>query len=159
MSRSVVSREIWVGRARALTSLRAAVAVALLLALLVAAEPARSAPTTFTVNSTGDENDLDYPDGTFDGSSDGTCDVNAGTTGDQCTLRAAIQEANATTDADTMNFNIATGCDATSGVCTITPASELPAITEQATINGYTQSGPTRTTSLWPGTAPTRSCT
>jgi CSLREA domain-containing protein len=94
------------------------------------------APTTFTVNSTGDQNDLDFPGGTFDGSSDGACDVDSGTAGDQCTLRAAIQEANATTDADTINFNIGG-----SGVKTISPATSLPSITEPVTINGYTQSG------------------
>jgi|SRR5215210_3518996 len=150
MLRSVVSRVIWVGRARALISLRAAVTVALLLALLVVAEPARSAPTTFTVNSTGDENDLDFPDGTFDG----VCDADA-SAAVKCTLRAAIQEANATTDADTtIDFTIpSTDCDDTSGVCTINvgssstaPGEPLPDIIQPVTINGYTQGDATATT-------------
>ncbi|HET7272140.1 MAG TPA: NosD domain-containing protein [Rubrobacter sp.] len=134
-------------------SIRVAVTVALLLTMFVAAHPVHSAPTTFTVNSTGDENDLDYPDGTFDDSSDGKCDSDASATGDQCTLRAAIQEANTTTDADTISFNITTGCDATSGVCTINVGSStaasgepLPEIIQQVTIDGYTQGDATATT-------------
>ena len=137
---------VLVGKAGALISLRVAVTIALLLALFLAAGPARSAPTTFTVNSTGDENDLDYPGGTFDDSSDGKCDVDSSTADDQCTLRAAIQEANTTTDADTIIFSINTGCDATSGVCTINvgggtaaPGQPLPDIIQPVTINGYTQ--------------------
>jgi CSLREA domain-containing protein len=69
---------------------------------------------TFTVNSTGDAGDATI---------DGTCDADATATV-QCTLRAAIQEANATTDADTIDFAIpSTVCDATSGVCTISVGS------------------------------------
>lgn len=130
-------RVVWVGKAGALISLRVVVTIALLLALLVAAGPARSAPTTFTVNSTGDAPDAN--------SGDGTCQT--ATTG-ECTLRAAIQEANATADADTINFDIDTGCDATSGVCTIDVGSSstasglsLPNIIQPVTIDGYTQNG------------------
>jgi CSLREA domain-containing protein len=94
------------------------------------------ADTTFTVNTTGDENDRDFPDGAFDGSSVGRCNVDGATSGRQCTLRAAIQEANETDGADTINFNIPG-----TGVKTIRPDSELPFITEQVTINGYTQHG------------------
>jgi len=54
----------------------------------------------------------------------------------ECTLRAAIEEANATTAADTINFNIAGA-----GPHTISPTSELPAITHPVTINGYSQPG------------------
>jgi parallel beta-helix repeat protein len=94
---------------------------------------------TFTVNSTGDAGDATI---------DGTCDADATATV-QCTLRAAIQEANATTDADTINFAIpSTVCDATSGVCTISVGSSaaatgepLPDIENPVTINGYSQSG------------------
>jgi len=43
----------------------------------------------------------------------------------ECTLRAAIQEANATTEADTINFGIlrrkGTNCTAKTKVCTISP--------------------------------------
>ncbi len=64
---------------------------------LVSAPPAHAA-TTFTVNDTRDS-----PDASTAGS---TCDIDVFTVGDQCTLRAAIQQANATTGADTINFNI-----------------------------------------------------
>src|SRR5215216_1456172 len=143
-----VDKTMWTERARTL-AFGLAVMAALLFGLLLIAKPAHAA--TFTVNSTGDENDLDFPDGVFDGSSDGVCDVNSGTTGDQCTLRAAIQQANVTGGADTIAFNIpssGTGCNATSGVCTINVGSSaaasgqsLPDIIQQVTINGYTQSG------------------
>ena len=106
---------------------------------LLTAGPAHAA--TFTVNSTGDENDLDFPGGTFDGSSDGRCDVDAGTTGNQCTLRAAIQAANKRRGADTIAFNIPE-----SGVQTISPGSALPTITKRVTIDGYTQSGAQKNT-------------
>jgi CSLREA domain-containing protein len=70
------------------------------------AKPARAATMPrFTVNSTGDENDLDFPGGTFDGSSDGKCDVSLAPT-NQCTLRAAIQAANKRRGADTIKFKI-----------------------------------------------------
>jgi CSLREA domain-containing protein len=101
------------------------------------------ATTTFTVNNTGNENDLDFPGGTFDGSSDGLCDTDAAA-GEQCTLRAAIQEANVTAGADTINFNILatsdSGCESGSGVCTISP-DFLTVISEEVTIDGYTQPG------------------
>ena len=104
--------------------------------LVLTAKPVHAA--TFTVNSTGDENDLDFPDGTFDGSSDGTCDVDSGTTGDQCTLRAAVQHANVTSGADAIHFSIP-GTE----VHTISPSSILPPITEAVTIDGYTQDSDT----------------
>jgi CSLREA domain-containing protein len=100
------------------------------LVLAYASSPAY-ADTTFAVNSTGDENDLDFPGGTFDGSSDAKCDVDSGAAGDQCTLRAAIQEANVTAGADTINFGLGQSA-------TITLASQLPTITDPAelTIDG-----------------------
>src|SRR6476620_6411024 len=64
------------------------------------------------------------------------------------TLREAIASANSNANvnadvvavgaygADTINFNIAGA-----GVKTITPATALPTITDQVTINGYTQPG------------------
>ena len=85
--------------------------------LAMVASPAWA--TTFTVNSTAD---------TGDATPDGTCNT--------CTLREAIQEANAPTSpgADTINFDIPGD-----GPHTISPTSLLPAITETATIDGYTQ--------------------
>ena len=60
--------------------------------------------------------------------------------GDQCSLRAAIEQANNTSGADTINFNVSgTGVKTTNvGATGLGP---LPAVTDQATINGYTQPG------------------
>ncbi|BEP96974.1 hypothetical protein GmRootA79_53590 (plasmid) [Acidovorax sp. A79] len=52
-----------------------------------------------------------------------------------CTLRAAIEQANANIDADTIAFNF--GGTPT----TISPATPLPAIASQVTIDGYTNGG------------------
>jgi CSLREA domain-containing protein len=94
--------------------------------LMLATKPAH-ATTTFTVNLQGDQPDAS--------GSDGNCDTDGdASTGLQCTLRAAIQEANATSGADTINFAIPS-----LGVKTISPSSELPTITEAVTINGYSQ--------------------
>ncbi len=51
-------------------------------------------------------------------------------------LRQAILDANANAGADTIAFNIPGG-----GVQTITPATDLPQITDGVTIDGYTQPG------------------
>lgn len=59
-------------------------------------------------------------------------------------LRQAILDANATGGADTIVFNIPASdpnCNATTGVCTISPASGLPVISAPVTIDGYTQPG------------------
>ncbi|MGH4000499.1 MAG: CSLREA domain-containing protein, partial [Pseudonocardiaceae bacterium] len=82
------------------------------------ASPAH-AVTTFTVNSTNDTN--------------GTCDAT------ECTLREAINAANAAANSggpDAIEFDIPG-----SGVQTISPASALPIITEPVTIDGYSQTG------------------
>jgi hypothetical protein len=55
-----------------------------------------------------------------------------------CSLRGAITQANTDAAPDTVYFNIP-GCPV--GVCTITPTSALPAITQPVTIDGYTQTG------------------
>jgi parallel beta-helix repeat protein len=91
----------------------------------IATSAARGA-TTFTVNRIGDQPDLNL--------ANAACDVSSNS-GSQCTLRAAIQEANDTPGADTINFNI------TSASKVITPGTQLPAITGAVTINGYTQPG------------------
>jgi hypothetical protein len=70
-------------------SFRALLAAGLLAAALLAPAAATAAP--FTVNSTGDA---------VDASIDGTC----ATSGAVCTLRAALDEANATAAADTITF-------------------------------------------------------
>jgi len=84
---------------------------------------------TYTVNSTGDASDED--------TGDGLCDTGGLVGGDpECTLRAAIQQANATAGADAVEFAIAG-----SPPHTIAPASALPAITEALAIDGGTQPG------------------
>jgi hypothetical protein len=94
--------------------------------LLFSASPAK-AKHIFTVNLTTDINDRDL--------SDDRCDVSADR-GSQCTLRAALREANSTPGADTIHFDIPGG-----GVKTIRPTAELPIIMQPVTINGYTQHG------------------
>ena len=93
-------------------------------------------PTTFTVNSTGDQNDLDFPSGSWNQSGDGRCDVDAVAAGSQCTLRAAIQQSDLAGGADTINFNIPG-----TGLHTISPSSALPPVYGGATIDGYSQPG------------------
>lgn len=66
---------------------------------------------------------------------DGFCDSN-GNPGLQCSLRAAIQEANTDTDEDFIHFGIPGG-----GVQRVQVSSPLPEITEQVDIDGYTQLG------------------
>jgi hypothetical protein len=98
---------------------------ALLAVFLVAAAPPPTAhAATFTVNLVTDESDLVV--------GDGIC----GVLGSGCTLRAAIEEANASSGADTIAFNIPGP-----GVHTIVPASDLPEITAPVTIDGTTQPG------------------
>ncbi len=82
------------------------------------AKPAQAA--TLTVNSTGDAADA--------APGNGVC----ATAGGVCTLRAAIQEANAGAGADTIDFNIPGG-----GTVPLVPiATALPAITAPVTIDG-----------------------
>ncbi|MCA9383311.1 right-handed parallel beta-helix repeat-containing protein [Candidatus Dojkabacteria bacterium] len=89
------------------------------------AEPVEN--STFTVTQTGDQ---------ADPSLNGNCDVDFGTPGSQCTLRAAIQEANRLTDADNIHFNIPGA-----GVHTIQPASVLPEVRYSAYVDASTQPG------------------
>ena len=77
----------------------------------------------FTVNSTGD--------GADSSTTDATCDDGSG----NCTLRAAIEQANALSSGVIM-FNISG-----TGTQTISPASALPTITKPVFIDGYSQSG------------------
>jgi CSLREA domain-containing protein len=98
-----------------------------LVALMVMSPiPVAAAALTYTVNRIGDAADLSAGNGKCDSSS---------ASGLQCTLRAAIQEANAHSGADTIRFGI------TSSSKVIRPTSALPTITEKLTINGYSQSG------------------
>jgi hypothetical protein len=101
--------------------------VAASIGVLVAANPAYAA--NFIVNRNGDAPDANI--------NNAACDSNASQRGNQCTLRAAIQESNDTAGADQIRFNIVSAAS----VKTVSPTSALPTITEQVTINGYTQSG------------------
>jgi uncharacterized delta-60 repeat protein/CSLREA domain-containing protein len=78
-------------------------------------QPVAYAAATFTVNSTGD--------GADSNTADDLCNDGTG----NCTLRAAIQQANATAGADTIAFSVA-------GTVNLTGA--LPAIASDITING-----------------------
>ena len=129
--RLVLGWRLRTGRTQKARGTIAAAVVALLGALVVAnlmlaasSGPAHAQTTAFLVNSTADQPDAD--------TTDGKCfALNA-----SCTLRAAIQQAHATPGADVIEFAISGG-----EVHTITPSSPLPTITEDVTIDGYTQSG------------------
>ena len=104
----------------------------------VAAMPASA--VTFTVNSTGDAADATI---------NGACDTGATIVGGaaECTLRAALQEANATVAGDSIVFNIpSTDANCTvAGICTIhvttgAPSSALEAVAP-VVIDGSTQPG------------------
>jgi CSLREA domain-containing protein len=97
------------------------VMVALSLLMLAGADPAR-ASTTFTVTNTADPGD-------------GNCNASG------CTLREAIDAANDTPGKDAIHFHIGGG-----GVQTIKPKSNLPAIEDTVTIDGYTQTGASKNT-------------
>ena len=84
---------------------------------------ARAAGSVFTVNSTGDGADNNTADNVCD---DGTS---------HCTLRAAIQQANATPGPGIINFQIG------SGPQTIRPTQRLPELTGPVVIDGAMQPG------------------
>ena len=108
----------------------------LLVVLAVAAAglaPALFALPTVTVNSTGD-----LPDANL---GDGVCDTGALAT-PECTLRAAIEEANFDSASSTITFAIpTTDSNHVAGIWTIPVASELPALTTPITIDATTQTG------------------
>ena len=86
-------------------------------------QPAALAATTFTVNSVADSSDSN--------TADGVCNDGSG----NCTLRAAIEQANATAGTDTINFSIGTGAK------TIVQTSDFPIISDPVIIDGTTQPG------------------
>src|SRR5437773_5930490 len=87
--------------------------------------PAAFADPTFTVTSAGDESDVTPGDGLCAIAPDGPC-----------TLRAAIQEANASPGTDSIHFNLPPA-----GGYVISPASALPAIVDSLVIDATTQPG------------------
>ena len=87
---------------------------------------------TLTVTGYGDFSDLNP--------GDGICDTNNALAGDQCSLRAAIEELNALgpdTTPHRIEFDISVG----TGPFTITPGSPLPDIIVPVKIDGQTQPG------------------
>jgi hypothetical protein len=115
---------------------KALVILAMLASLLavLAVRPAHAdGEFIFRVNAIADFPDLNP--------GDGVCDVTFSTE-NTCTLRAAIQETNATPELDIIHFAIPeTFRDPGSGVATLSPAKELPTITEPVVIEGYSQPG------------------
>lgn len=80
---------------------------------------------------------------------DNICDDGSG----NCTLRAAIEESNATAGTQTIAFNISGTADFTNGGqngYSIQPTSGLPNITDTTTIDGYTQPGAQANTAVAP---------
>jgi hypothetical protein len=129
MTRSkVMTRWMW----RTLLALLALVALCGVFLLALSSGRAEAA-TTFKVNKTGDSSDRKL--------SDAKCDTSANK-GNQCTLRAAIEESNDSSGEDTIEFKIGD----TNSVKTISPASPLPRITDTVTIDGYTQRGASENT-------------
>ncbi len=98
---------------------------ALMLATLVyGAMPASPAyASTFVVNDLGDAPDP---------SLDGICDISPGDGVDNCTLRAALMEANLVDDLDVITFNV---------VMTLNPATAYPTITNPVTIDATSTGG------------------
>jgi CSLREA domain-containing protein len=79
------------------------------------------ASLTIIVNTLGDAADANV--------GDGICDTDAGTAGDQCTLRAALQETNFVSSADTINFSLPANS-------TITLNTQLPSFSGNTSIVG-----------------------
>jgi CSLREA domain-containing protein len=86
--------------------------------------PGAAAQSVFVVTSAGDGVDVSP--------GNGICATSAGT----CTLRAAIQEANAVPGLDTIEFSVGGG-----GLVTMALTASLPAITAPVRIDGWTQPG------------------
>ncbi len=91
----------------------------------------------FTVNKTGDADDLNP--------GDLICDSDAGAIGQQCTLRAAIEEANVVQNdpnqsvTRTINFAIPMtepDCDAATGACIVNLTKALPEVSASVSIEG-----------------------
>jgi hypothetical protein len=102
-----------------------------LLSLLATMVEVPATAATFVVDSTGDATDFM--------TGDGLCDTDDSGGDGPCTLRAAIEQANATANGgtpDEIHFSISGA-----GPHTILPATLLPTITDPVVIDGYTQSG------------------
>jgi CSLREA domain-containing protein len=126
MERGGTSARDALGRQARVLVLVVAAAIALTLLL-----PAVAGAATFTVNSIGDGSDA---------AADGVCETAANNA--VCTLRAAIEEANAQSGQDTIDFDPAiSSCTSAFSPCTIqvlnaTAAGELDPIAQAVTIDG-----------------------
>jgi hypothetical protein len=111
-----------------------AVSVSGLLAVAISTSPV-VAQRVLTVDASNDLPDTNL--------TDSSCSTSEAT----CSLRAAIEEANAVAGPDTIIFDIPAandaGCNAGTGVCTIQPDSVLPSITDSLVIDGESQPGAT----------------
>ncbi len=107
-----------------------ALLLALMLTLPAAAHADPIPAGAIVVNSPGDGADSTPGDQRCDGDE---------AAGDQCTLRAAIQTANAKPGPDTIAFSLGL-------TRRIAPETPLPPITQQVTIDGFTQGGMDETT-------------
>jgi Ca2+-binding RTX toxin-like protein len=85
-------------------------------------------PTVFTVTLTSDQADAD--------AGDGICDWDIATPGEQCTLRAAMNQSNFSSFEQPIAFDIGGG-----GHQTIQPTSALPTVVDPMVIDGTTQPG------------------
>jgi CSLREA domain-containing protein len=125
------------GAARRTALLFGVLLVALAVASMVGTKAAYA--STFTVNSTGDEGDQ--------ATNNGVCNTTPLQPGinPECTLRAAIEQANANdneaTTVDTIEFSLGGN-----GVQTISPDEGLPVVFEPVNIDGYTQPGASENT-------------
>jgi CSLREA domain-containing protein len=99
-----------------------------------------SAAITLTVNSVGDRSDPSPGDGTCWTSGFITYEYGGGTaTQPECTLRAAIEEANALPESDSIHFS--EHLPIVAGEIAIEPESPLPMIVDALIVNGYTAPG------------------
>ena len=136
MRAAVASGSKAISLSKAITLL-AATSLALL-ALAIGVPPAAGqGGDTFIVRSTGDGGDVNL--------GDDVCDAHPLESRVRCTLRAAIQEANADTDEDRIEFRIG-GANATGVKVIEVPDLDLPTITRPLVIDGYTQPGSSRNT-------------
>jgi hypothetical protein len=127
-------RSRWLGAALILILFSAAFTALHLRAGISTTAQAQALPTLgllLIVNSTGDQDDALSP-------SSGGCDVDLGTPGEQCTLRAAIEVANLFPQS-TVRISIPTSdsnCDIPTGRCFIGLTRPLPPLSASMQVNG-----------------------
>ena len=97
--------------------------------------PSGFGSASITVTVTGDESDLNI--------GDGICDVDGATAGEQCTLRAALEESQARIGDEEITFDLPAGESTT-----IRIGSELPVIEETVTIDARPSVSSTTTTAV-----------